>query len=501
MSDDENIAQLHIKVDKKRYNELLEKYPSAKGIIISKVDNYEEYFNKKPFKSKYRDVWIDEIKENITFENLHYEEEQKIIREEEKKKSLLIMKNKLYQAEEFIKINPFFYDKNKLWWIWNEKKFRYENIDEVDLLNKFKGEEYNNEIINSTERNEIINSFKQIGRLNIPEEPSQNWIQFKDKIINIETDEEILATPKYFITNPIDWKIGEKEDTPAIDILFSSWVNEEHQQELYEILAFCMLPNYFIHRMFCLIGSGANGKSTFLKILQRFIGVENITSSSLNMLMNERFEGSKLYKKLVCLMGETTFNLITNTDFLKKLTGEDLVRAEFKGKNPFDFLNYSKLIMATNSLPPTADKTEGFYRRWKIIKFPNKFDKEIDILHNILDEEYENLTKKCYNILKQLWKDRLFTNDGSFDERKQIYENESNPLMKFIKENYKKELNGEVLFQEFYEGFSSYLEERGHRLLSAIATSKQLKVEGFEIKTLSRNNINGRFIIGLNNKN
>ena len=61
--------QLKIKVDKERYNELLKKYPAAKGIIINKVDNLEDYFNKKPFKSKRKEIWIDEIKDTIIFTN------------------------------------------------------------------------------------------------------------------------------------------------------------------------------------------------------------------------------------------------------------------------------------------------------------------------------------------------------------------------------------------------------------------------------------------------
>ena len=200
-------------------------------------------------------------------------------------------------------------------------------------------------------------------------------------------------------------------------------------------------------------------------------------------------------------MGETNFDLISNTDYLKKLTGQDLVRAEFKGKDCFDFRNYAKLIMATNSLPPTADKTEGFYRRWKIIEFPNKFTEEVEVLCNVTEEEYNNLGLKCLNIAKRLWKERRFTNDGDFDERKKRYEEKSNPLMKFIEENCEKDINSEVFFQEFFESLNNYLEERGHRILSAIAVSRQLKNEGFDIKTLSKNNKNGRFVIGLSNKN
>lgn len=410
-----------------------------------------------------------------------------------------IFEDKIYQAELFLKENPFFYDKSKLWWMWNKEKFCYEIVDEVDILNIIK-KQLEVDIIKSKERTEILNALKQVGRTKIPEETKSSWVQFKDKIYDIETNEKFESNPKYFMTNPIDWKLGKSEETLALDILFDSWVGKKHKQELYEILSFCLVPSYFIHRMFCLIGSGANGKGTYLKVLENFLGKENIVSSSLYMLLKGRFEGSKLLKKLVCLMGEINFDLITNTDFLKKLTGEDLIRAEFKGKDCFDFNNYAKLIMATNSLPPTADKTIGFYRRWKIIPFDNKFDEEKDVLFNVLDEEYENLALKCLNIAKKLWKKRIFINDGDFEERKRRYEEKSNPLAKFIKEEYERNINGQILFSEFFESFDNYLEERGYRLLSIIAVSKQLKNEGFDIKQLTIEGKSNKYILGIINK-
>lgn len=404
--------------------------------------------------------------------------------------------NKRILAKRFLGVFPLYFDKNKIWWQWNEDDYFWERIDETDILNSLNDVAIVN-TIESKQRNEILEALRQEARKTKPKEPKESWVQFQNKLIDINTGEEIEASPEYFISNPIKWKLGENEETPEMDKLFESWVGQDHIEELYELLAFCIVPSYFIHRQFCLIGSGANGKSTYLKILENFIGEENITSSSLDLLLKQRFEGSKLLKKLVCLIGETNFKLITNTDFLKKVTGEDTIRCEFKGKDGFDFRNYAKLIMATNSLPPTSDKTDGFYRRWKIIDFPNKFATEKDVLSSIPNKEYENLARKCFYIAKRLWVDRVFTNDGTFEERKQRYEEKSNPLMKFVGDCFIRDVNGEVFFQEFFEGVNNYLQERGFRELSAIAVSKQLKSEGFDIKTLTRKDKNGRFIIGL----
>jgi len=258
----------------------------------------------------------------------------KLIEEYKTSRKGNILLDRISQVKMFHEQTPFFYDKNKIWWLWNYTKFKYEKSDDEQIL----GLSYDiegNDIVSSKERTEITNALKHVGRKNIPEEPKDSWIQFKETIIDIATGEHFEATPQYFMTNPVNHNLGGTEDTPYLDKLFSDWVGEENIIELYEILAFAQAPKYFIHRILCLIGSGANGKSTYLKILEKFIGEDNLTSSSLYLLLKQRFEGSKLYKKLVCLMGETSFDLITNTDYLKKLSGEDMVRAEFKGKNGF----------------------------------------------------------------------------------------------------------------------------------------------------------------------
>jgi len=406
---------------------------------------------------------------------------------------------RLAQADAFIEQQPIFYDKTNLWWWWNKEKTCWEITDEINLLNMIE-KEISLDIVNSKNRAEIIHALQQRGRLNVPKEVKESWVQFGKTIYDIETGETFEATPEYFITNPIQWKMGREEKTPALDILLESWVGKEHIQELYELLAFCIVPSYFIHRLFCLIGSGANGKSTFLKVLTNFIGIENTTASSLFLIMNNRFESSKLLKKSCCLIGETNFTTISNTDLLKKLTGGDLIRAEFKGKACFDFRNYAKLIMATNSLPQTADKTEGFYRRWKIITFPNKFDREMEVLHFITKEEYQNLALKCFNIAKRLWFNRSFTNEGDFEERKKKFEDMSNPLMLFIKENYEKDIQKETFLTEFCEDLNEFLVERGFRTLTNKTISNQLRNEGFEIKNITKEGITGRRIIGLINK-
>lgn len=389
--------------------------------------------------------------------------------------------NKEDLAEQILTHQPMYYDENKIWWIWNIQKFRWEISDETDLLNQVNMLSYAN-TIKSNEKNEIIESLKQSSRKLKPKPIKSTWLQFNDEIFDIENGEIFKATPEYFVTNPIPWRLHPErfEDTPTIDKIFEEWVGKEYIRTLYEIISYCMIPSYPIHRLFCLIGGGLNGKSCFLSLLRKFIGQDNCCSTELDTLLSSRFEVTRLHKKLVCQMGETNFNEIKKTSILKKLSGGDLIGFEYKNKNPFEEHNYAKIIIATNNLPTTTDKTIGFYRRWLIIEFPNQFSEKKDILDDIPEEEYESLALKCTGILKDLLKVREFYNEGTIEIRKQRYEEKSDFLQKFLDEFTIKDSQSFITKSDFYKKFVEWCKETNNRILAENSVGRKMKDKDIE---------------------
>lgn len=180
-------------------------------------------------------------------------------------------------------------------------------------------------------------------------------------------------------------------------------------------------------------------------------------------------------------MGETNFNEMSKTSIIKKLTGDDLIGFEYKNKNPFEDKNYAKILIATNNLPTTTDKTIGFYRRWLIVDFPHQFSEQKDILAEIPEEEYEALALKCTGILKDLLKKRAFHNEGSIEDRRERYEAKSNFLDKFIKENIVSGcLEDYISSSDFYKKFTSWCKENKYREMSETSVGIGLKKAGFE---------------------
>ena len=386
---------------------------------------------------------------------------------------------KFEQAKRFNEIQPIFFDKSGMFWLWNNQIKCWEISDDVDILNMI-SETTGKDVISSKSRTEILNALKQEGRLKIPRPIEKTWIQFKDKIYDIKTGKSFEATPNYFVTNPIPYEVSHDPQTPVIDKIFEEWVGKEYVKTLHEIIAYSLLPDYPMNRLFCFIGAGMNGKSCFLNLLKKFIGDQNVCSTELDTLLSSRFEITKLHKKLVCLMGETNFNEMNRTSILKKLTGRDTIGFEYKNKNPFQDINYAKIMIATNNLPTTTDKTIGFYRRWLIIDFPNEFSEKKNILDDIPEQEYNNLATNCVIVLNSLLEERNFTNEGSIDERMKKFEDRSDPLEKFMKEFTIEDYDGYIWKFEFEKRLNEWCKENGFRHLSELIIGKKMKQKGVE---------------------
>lgn len=391
--------------------------------------------------------------------------------------------DKLILAQKFIEICPIYYDEAGLFWQWSEKEKVWKMTDEINILNLVHGASESN-IISSKERTEIMNAIKQIARQNKPKELDEFEIQFDKEIINIKTGDKRIATSEYFCINPIPHKIGDYRKVEKFDLLFSQWVAPDNIENLYEIIGFCFIRKYFIERIIALIGSGSNGKSVYRQLLRNVIGDKNVCSTSLEILSKSRFEQSKLFNKMVCEMGETNLQKMENTQNIKKLvSGKDLIGGEFKNKNPFDFLNYAKMIISTNNLPPTDDKTDGFYRKWLIIEFPNTFQKEIDLISQFTEEDYENLTARCFQALDNLLTKRRFSNEGDFQKRREKYEEKSNPFEKFWKDFVDdSDPNKDISKREFANKLNDWLKENKMRIMSDVTINQMIKGKGFQDK-------------------
>lgn len=296
-----------------------------------------------------------------------------------------------------------------------------------------------------------------------PEQPHWRYINLKNGIWDIlkgdfvgESGDE---TADLFFIQQLPYGINPKHTTcPTIDKLLHDW-GGDWDIALKELIGYTLIRDYPYQKFFFLYGEGWNGKSKYIQLIQRFLGKGNFSSVSLEQILHDKFMRPKLFGKLANLVGETAVKILQKTEILKNLTGGDTIVAEEKFKAPFEFLNYAKMIFMTNTIPPTTDKTEAFYRRVYIIRFPNVFKVPIpDLITRIPDEEFEGL---LYILLHEIipgfiQRGYTFSIDPPVEELKKDWEELSNPLPVFIKRNFVEDYDGYVPKPVFRELFNRY---------------------------------------------
>ena len=172
--------------------------------------------------------------------------------------------------------------------------------------------------------------------------------------------------------------------------------------------ALCGLSTRF-QRVAVLEGSGANGKSLFMEIARRLFNEEDVTVTSPDTW--GRFGTVDLMGKKINLVTELDEGSVFKSDTFKSAVTGDLIRGEFKGGVSFSFRPEAGHILSCNTLPPAADQSPGFYRRFILIKFGKRWDpgspgfREADqILKSVMEVRHEivqRLVWSCAELMKR----------------------------------------------------------------------------------------------------
>ncbi|EMA43163.1 hypothetical protein C449_14332 [Halococcus saccharolyticus DSM 5350] len=125
-----------------------------------------------------------------------------------------------------------------------------------------------------------------------------------------------------------------------------------------------------------LVGSGANGKGTFLAVVRALLGPENTSSVELQTLASERDAVADMYGSLANIDDDLSARkLNAGLGTFKKLVAGDRVRARRLYEDAFEYKAMGKHLYAANEVPQVdvPDDDEAFWRRWLLIEFPNHY--------------------------------------------------------------------------------------------------------------------------------
>jgi P4 family phage/plasmid primase-like protien len=145
---------------------------------------------------------------------------------------------------------------------------------------------------------------------------------------------------------------------------------------LQEWMGYCLYPSYKIHAALWIHGLGRNGKGVYDRTILGLVGKENACHISLAEI-NNRFSLKEFYGKIYHSSSEPPTHKPFRTETFQRLTGGDMIDAEFKGKNErVKFVNVAKLTIIGNQFPKILNPTIAFKDRMKFVKFDVFIDKK-----------------------------------------------------------------------------------------------------------------------------
>lgn len=315
-------------------------------------------------------------------------------------------------------------------------------------------------------------------------------ISVKNGVLNLETKQLLEFSPDYKIKNkiPINYNPGAYSEVMDKTLNKISCNDKQLRMLIEEMIGYIIFRRNEMGKAFILTGSGANGKSTLLDVIKRLIGKENISSVALNEL-NDRFKTFQLEGKLANIGDDISNGYIEDNSTFKKLVTGETVNVERKGKDPFDFENYSKLIFSCNEMPRINDLSDGLKRRLIFIPFNAKFSKsdtDYDpfIIDKLLsDESLEYLLKIALEGLDRVLFNREFTTPKVVEETWEDYERKNNPVIGFIDEGkIENELTTDVYLQ-----YQTYCVSNGLKALSKVSFTREICKHGYRTKQIRVN--------------
>lgn len=334
--------------------------------------------------------------------------------------------------------------------------------------------------LNDAKRKEVMKYLDLMCVKAIPA-PS-NLIAFQNGILNIDTDDFFQFSPEYVITNKIPWNYNpDANDPDADDVLNRISCNDpEIRMLLEECIGYCFYRQNVFQKAFILKGEKSNGKSTFIGILNRILGDDNVSAMDLKNL-GDRFNKATLFKKLANIGDDISDEFISDASLFKKVVSGDRIQAEYKGDPVFfDYNPYVKLIFSANSMPRIKDDTGAVRRRLVIVPFNANFkeddpDFDPDIKRKLFTQSsMEYFIKVGVEGLKRLLNQKRFTKSSKVQKELDDYEEYNNPVIGFFRD-----MEEGYLFKEdartIYLAYSAWCHDNGYSSESKNRFGRSLK--------------------------
>jgi len=320
-------------------------------------------------------------------------------------------------------------------------------------------------------------------------------VNMKNITFNLKTGEKEEYSPDYLSRVQVPIFYDPKAMCPRFNKFLSTSLDGDRRKIriIWEMIALCFIKdNNLIEKGFMHTGMGSNGKSILFGIIIAMLGLENISSKTIQSLEKNRFALSGLEGKLANICPEVGGTKISSTEKIKGVISGDPLEGEKKGKDPYPFIPFATLIFSANEIPEVSDGSDGFARKFELIRWEKQFygkdrDNSVKTIKNS-PSELSGIFNKLVPIAKELLQTQKLKYESTVADVRLQWLAQSDSVQRFLDNNTKRKPDGACSIANVSANYHTFCKDKGLTPVSSAQFNKKMEKNGF---ARSQKRING----------
>ena len=227
---------------------------------------------------------------------------------------------------------------------------------------------------------------------------------------------------------------------------------------------------------------GSNGKSTLIKIVDRVMPF-GTTSAIPPQDWDQEYRRNLIVNKLLNMVSELPENDIMATESFKAMVTGDPMLARPIREAPFTFHPKAGHVFAANKLPGSSDGTNGFWRRFVVVRCNRQFAEQgarRDIDKDIVSSERQGIVLWMLEGAARVARNGGYGLPPSSDAERDHWKLQANPAALFLEEcTHDAPVSSlGTVAAALYVQFRVWCEQNGHRVPSSTKFGMRLRELG-----------------------
>ena len=320
-------------------------------------------------------------------------------------------------------------------------------------------------------------------------ESGQNWIAFCNRIVNIWQVAEAMAhgnepgpgcfrdvSPDFFSPDFVSYEWDQDAIALTWDKYLADVQPDPDNLALLRRMVGLLIADVTKYEVcFYEWGGGANGKTVCNDVLAAMVGPHNVSYVPVSCLV-ERFQNHPLSVAKVNICGDmptdtgrAAMHHIEGT--FKDCISGGMIECEKKGQDKYTAPCRARFVMAGNSLPTFFDRSDGIWRRLRILHFPVQIPeskRDPDLARKIIENELPGVMQWALEGLAEVIRLNGCPDSTEGKRLKDQHRMSCDHERQFLSEHYEKGATTDrTRAADLYTHYRDWITENGYRALGA----------------------------------